>query len=103
MARIYFLFVIGRMFTVTGSLEGFGKLVTGLFKEHRLWTIAVVDEPAQHKRLLRKCFADVNVLAQHVRYPDGGNADYRDTEILVVKTVLVQAAVKNSPEAVFLK
>ena len=39
MARIYFLFVIGRMFTVTGSLEGFGKLVTGLFKEHRLWTI----------------------------------------------------------------
>ena len=39
MVRTYFLFVIGRMFTVTGSLEGFGKLVAGLFKEHRLWTI----------------------------------------------------------------
>lgn len=39
MARTYFLFVIGRMFTVTGSLRGFWELLCGLFKEHRMWTL----------------------------------------------------------------
>lgn len=39
MLRTYFLFVIGRMFTVTGSLQGFAALVRGLFKEHRVWAL----------------------------------------------------------------
>lgn len=39
MVRTYFLFVIGRMLTVTGSLKGFGQLISGLFQEHRLWAL----------------------------------------------------------------
>lgn len=37
--RTFLLFAIGRMFTVTGSLEGCGLLWERLFYEHRLWTL----------------------------------------------------------------
>lgn len=39
MIRTFLLFCIGRMITVTGSLEGFASMVTGLFREHRLWVL----------------------------------------------------------------
>ncbi len=39
MTRTLLLFAVGRMLTVTGSLTGFAQLVSGLFKEHRVWTL----------------------------------------------------------------
>lgn len=39
MVRTFLLFCIGRMITITGSLEGFFTMVSGLFREPRLWTL----------------------------------------------------------------
>ncbi len=47
MTRTYFLFVIGRMLTVTGSLDSFFSLVSNLFRESRLYT-AVDGSIYQH-------------------------------------------------------
>lgn len=39
MSRTFCIFCIGRMLTVTGSLEGFAVMVQQIFKEHRLWSL----------------------------------------------------------------
>ena len=54
MVRTFFLFCIGRMLTVTGSLAGFAVMVKQLFAGHRLWVL--FDESIFKHGLDRKDF-----------------------------------------------
>ncbi len=79
MARTLALFSIGRMLTVTGSLKGFANLFSGLFKEHRLWTLfdgSLYRHGLDYKNF---CVALVGILLIWASDMLGGHMQIRET------------------------